>query len=163
MDVDGIVDTKTDDVHETETAHSWKQWFKLRMPMIPSYISPHLANKILFVGKAIKVLQKSSCPLPTAATSIAFTRADIISRSELHKFSEALQVHEQAQVLHIPSFEYTVDRIRDAVARHLWNLIVVESNLLEHLSVRVTMRSVFRSPQEGQYSVINKISICRFE
>lgn len=60
---------------------------------------------------------------------------DQIPQFELHRFSEALKVHEKAPNLHITSFECTIDRIRTRVAKYLWDLIVVDAALLSHLQV----------------------------
>lgn len=43
---------------EEEDTNEWDNLYTLRLSMLPSsYISAELAQKILFIGKAVKVLQ----------------------------------------------------------------------------------------------------------
>lgn len=58
----------------------WNTLFSLRLSMLPSsYISASLAQKILFIGKAVKVLQSKRTP-----------PEDRIPADELQCFSEAI-------------------------------------------------------------------------
>lgn len=58
----------------------WNTLFSLRLSMLPSsYISASLAQKILFIGKAVKVLQSKRTP-----------PEDRIPEDELQCFSEAI-------------------------------------------------------------------------
>jgi gamma-tubulin complex component 4 len=105
---------------------TWNQQFKIQSDMLPPYLSLHLAEKILFIGKSIKVLQQISRYDRKGSTQS-------IPQSELMQYAESIRVHEQSSKLHIVSFELTIDRIRTSVSKYLWNLIVVDSDLFGHL------------------------------
>jgi gamma-tubulin complex component 4 len=105
---------------------TWNQHYKIQNEMLPPYMSMLLAEKILFIGKSIKVLQQSSRYDRKGSTQA-------IPQSELMQFAESIRAHEQSTKLHIVSFELTIDRIRTVVAKYLWDLIVIDSNLLGQL------------------------------
>ena len=65
---------------ENAMVEGWNSLFTLRLSMLPqSYIPATLGQKILFIGKAVKVLQSNKTP-----------PEDRIPASELKCFSEAI-------------------------------------------------------------------------
>jgi gamma-tubulin complex component 4 len=106
---------------------TWKQQYTIGLDRLPSYITEQLAEKILFIGKSIKVLQQSARYDRQGSTQA-------IPQSELLQFAENIRAHEQSATLHIVAFELTIDRIRSVVAKYLWDLVVIDSDLFGQLA-----------------------------
>ncbi|KAG2388301.1 hypothetical protein C9374_000465 [Naegleria lovaniensis] len=113
-----------------KTNDVWNKQYVLKTNQIPSYISLRVANKILFIGKAIKILQTFN--------NISKTdRQYKLPNEELIGFKEAMKIHETARKYNSFNFEFTIDKIRITVGTHLWNLVVMDCDLLGYIkSVR---------------------------
>lgn len=82
--------------------------------MLPtSFISASTAQKILFIGKAVKVLQSKRT-----------AKEDRIPEEELHCFSDALGRLQNMPEFNQIVFQRIVEEIRENVARRLWHLTV---------------------------------------
>ncbi|CAG9336227.1 unnamed protein product [Blepharisma stoltei] len=93
----------------------WTSKYSLDLDMIPeSCITTKLAEKALFIGKAVRVLGDS---LPTEEAEI-FAKA---LRQAQSNFSKLIL----AQIL---------ERMRKSVGNRLWNLVVVKSDLMGHIN-----------------------------
>jgi len=101
----------------------WDAEHSIAISLLPCFISTQLAEKILFVGKAVRLLQQHK---ETDQTN-SFTVADIIT------FTNALRQLGNADSFHIISFECVVEDIRLCVAKHLWQLVVVHADLFGQL------------------------------
>ncbi|KAF0976928.1 hypothetical protein FDP41_004223 [Naegleria fowleri] len=113
-----------------KTNDVWEKQYVLKTNQIPSYISLRVANKILFIGKAIKILQTFN--------NISKTdRQYKLPNEELVGFKEAMKIHETSRKYNSFNFEFTIDKIRINVGTHLWNLVVMDCDLLGYIkSVR---------------------------
>lgn len=131
--------------------------------MIPGYIPFRVAEKILFIGWAVRVLQQKQKPknVPVDKTwksmggniapnvflqqtsktsSKKFTRT--ISRgfsmrslpiSEQQEITSSLRQMRDLPSLRTLDLEVVVDDIRSRVAKHLWSLVVEGAGLMDHL------------------------------
>ncbi|EFC50803.1 predicted protein [Naegleria gruberi] len=105
---------------------NWNKQFVLNTDEIPSYISLRVAHKILFIGKAIKVLQTFN--------TISNTHNQYkLPNDELVEFKQAMNIHETKKRYNSFNFEFTIDKIRMTVGGHLWNLVVSDCDLLGHI------------------------------
>ena len=101
----------------------WSISYTLRISMLPHcYISQTLANKILFIGKAIRVLQSKKTKLE-----------DRIPLEELQAFSEAIMKMSKIKEFNVILFSKIIEEIRECVASRLWHLVVVKAELPVHL------------------------------
>lgn len=100
---------------------SWNSQYNLRLSMVPSYIPGALASKILFIGRAVCILQH---PL--------ISKHGLLPYSEAVEFAKAIHNLRKAD-FDILEVESVVDFIRSKVSRHLWELIVLKSGLLSQL------------------------------
>jgi len=83
--------------------------------MLPSsYISQEQALKILFIGKAIMILQSKRTPLQ-----------ERIPSDELQAFSEAIIHLQQMKELNSVLFIKVIEEIRECIANRLWHLVVI--------------------------------------
>ena len=101
----------------------WNVSYTLRISMLPHcYIGYTLANKILFIGKAIRVLQSKRT-----------RQEDRIPLEELQAFSEAIMKLSKLSQFNVILFSKIVEEIRECVASRLWHLVVVKADLISHL------------------------------
>ena len=117
MDPDNI--GADDDGHEEE----WNSMFTLRASMLPiSYFPASLAEKILFIGKAVRVLQSKK----TVAE-------DRIPLADLEAFSEAIMKLQKMPEFNVLLFTRIIEKIRECITNRLWHLVVVKADLQIHL------------------------------
>ena len=113
----------SDNFGELSSESEWSISYTLRISMLPHcYISQTLANKILFIGKAIRVLQSKKTKVE-----------DRIPLEELQAFSEAIMKMSKIQEFNVILFSKIIEEIRECVASRLWHLVVVKAELPVHL------------------------------
>ena len=101
----------------------WQSLYTLRLSMLPSsYIPATLGQKILFIGKAVKVLQSKKTP-----------PEDRIPATELQCFSEAIIKLQNLPQFNTLLFAKVIEEIRECIASRLWHLTVIRSDLMEDL------------------------------
>ena len=107
-----------------EKDDEWNANYTLRHSMLPSaYISAELAQKILFIGKAVKVLQSNKTPVQ-----------ERIPTDELQAFSQAIIKLQNLPEFNSILFGKVIEEIRECVASRLWHLIVIKADLLSDLT-----------------------------
>lgn len=113
-----------------EDEREWNNLFTLRLSMLPhTYFPSSLASKILFIGKAVRMLQSKKT-----------SEEDRIQPEDLKAFSAAISKLQSIQEFNLPLFSKVIQTIGDCVAKKLWNLVVVKADLLTHLQ---TMKDFF--------------------
>lgn len=171
--------------------HEWHSRFGLRMAMLPSCIPAAVAEKVLFIGKAMRVLNSSGesdlrrllctalrpvvdslCP-STFVAALEHGNESLVTLEECERYSDQLArllrdaplpsapvspargpeddaadpgdilradaaivaAHAQGARISFNRLELsvTIETIRASVARHLWQLVVVDSALLKPL------------------------------
>jgi len=114
-------DSLTDETH-------WERRFSIRRRMLPAYVSESVADRVLFVGKALRVLKH-----PNAKRSEDGEL--VLATEDVDSFTEQLEKVRQdpRNKNHQVAFEVTVGNIRKTVAQRLWQLVVVEAKLPRHL------------------------------
>lgn len=111
-------------------ATEWHKGFQVSMQALPPHVSVSIAESILFVGKAVRVLQRPTGPLKSH---------DLLPQSDAISFAQALRQLQQQEVFDQIGFEHTVDVIRTKV-RHLGS--VVDTELLAYCRSRQTAAAV---------------------
>eukprot|EP00249_Psilotum_nudum_P007651 c20720_g1_i2 orf=155-2389(-) len=117
----------------------WHTGFYVCVNMLPEYIQLQVAESILFVGKAMRVLRNPSKAFKNqmAACQLqgmeSYREPELLPQSEADKISSAIQDLKDMPEFHKRSFETTVDSIRTIAATHLWQLVVVHADLIGHL------------------------------
>ncbi|KAK4430876.1 Gamma-tubulin complex component 4 [Sesamum alatum] len=152
-----LANMSTNDVALTD----WHLGFHISLDMLPEYIPMHIAESILFAGKAIRVLRKPSHGIQFQAapshqqiqkgsqkaqgfsgrlslqkdTSVEtlLTGEELLPQSEADKIEAMLQDLKESSEFHKRSFETAVDSIKAIAANHLWQLVVVRADLNGHL------------------------------
>jgi gamma-tubulin complex component 4 len=121
--------------------------FALRMAMLPTaYLPVALAKKILFIGKAVYVLQntaaaKKAVPAPAASEdSSSRTLSVSLSHADSVAFAKVVVQLRDEPVFDLLRVNVAMERMRVCVTRHLWELVVVQGDLRAHLQ---TLRDYF--------------------
>lgn len=87
-------------------AAEWHQGFQVSMQALPPNVSVTIAESILFVGKAVRVLQRPTGPLKSH---------DLLPQRDANDFAQALRQLQQQEVFDQIGFECTVETIRTKV------------------------------------------------
>ncbi len=104
--------------------HEWNTQFMVRVEMLPlSYIPVRVAEKALFIGKAVHVLQRTE----------EIIQETLLPPSELDMFSETLIQLKSTPIFHLLSLEIFLDKVRAAVAKALWTVVVEVAKFPLHL------------------------------
>nr|XP_009770642.1 PREDICTED: gamma-tubulin complex component 4 homolog isoform X2 [Nicotiana sylvestris]XP_016433585.1 PREDICTED: gamma-tubulin complex component 4 homolog isoform X2 [Nicotiana tabacum] len=138
----------------------WHLGFHISLDMLPEYITMHVAESILFAGKAVRVLRNPSPSFqlkdgsshqqiqrgPQRAqgytTAISFQNnsldnkligEDLLPQAEADKIESLIQHLKESSEFHKRSFENAIDTIKAVAASHLWQLVVVRADLNGHL------------------------------
>ncbi|KAI3514670.1 hypothetical protein L1887_13274 [Cichorium endivia] len=112
----------------------WHLGFHISSEMLPEYIPLHVAESILFAGKAIRVLRNPSSAFRSVdARHKKLMGDELLPQSEADKIESMLQNLKESSEFHKRSFEGAVDSIRAIAASHLWQLVVVRADLNGHL------------------------------
>lgn len=100
---------------DAEPGSEWTSRYCLNLEMLPeTCLSATLAEKVLFLGKAVKVLGSA------------------LPRDQMDEFAGTLR---KVQLRFSPlQLAQVLDRQRSVIAQKLWNLVVVESELQGHLA-----------------------------
>ena len=102
--------------------------FTLNAEMLPSYISTSVAEKILFVGESVNMLE-------SAKSKSADNHRDTGMKKNEIEFGRSLHELQKKPLFHLPSFEKEIGMIKSRITEHLWCLLVEEGELLRHLKL----------------------------
>ncbi|KAI3449470.1 hypothetical protein Pfo_006135 [Paulownia fortunei] len=139
----------------------WHLGYHISLDMLPEYVPMHIAESILFAGKAIRILrnpspavqfqgtpshqhiQKGSQRIQGATGRLSLqkdysvqtilTGEELLPQSEADKIEAMLQDLKESSEFHKRSFETAIDSIKAIAANHLWQLVVVRADLNGHL------------------------------
>ncbi|BBN17581.1 gamma-tubulin complex component 4 [Marchantia polymorpha subsp. ruderalis] len=138
----------------------WHTGFHVCLDMLPEYMQLSVAESILFVGKAVRVLRNPSTSFklqpagsqrPSSkesqrpdgvlmqfvkdshSTRAAYQRVELLPQEDADKIASVLRDLKESREFHKMAVERAVDTIRAIAATHLWQLVVVHADLLGHL------------------------------
>ena len=120
-----------------DSTSDWHNAFAVRLSCLPPDVAVRTAEKVLFIGKAARVLHNPEGDFKKLATPL-------ISNEETLKLGEALHALIEREdgggvaASSCPSFtsgefEAAIERIRLATSSRLWDLVVNRAKLLSHL------------------------------
>lgn len=109
-----LLDTYREFFITAQEGDEWTSKFVLNLDMLPeTCLGASQAEKVLFIGKALRVLGSS------------------IKNEEILEFATALrEVQNNFSKLLLSQ---VLERIRKVVGKKLWNLVVIKNNLLQHI------------------------------
>ncbi|KAK9803977.1 hypothetical protein WJX72_009639 [[Myrmecia] bisecta] len=106
-------------------AYEWHKGYQVAVAELPPHITLSTAESILFVGKAVQVLQQ-----PPGAVGAH----GLLPQNDALAFADALRTLQQQPSFNQNDFERTVEAIRVKAAGRLWALVVVAGELPAHLA-----------------------------
>ncbi|KAL2612318.1 hypothetical protein R1flu_024010 [Riccia fluitans] len=145
---------------EDDRLADWHTGFQVCLEMLPEYIPLAMAESILFVGKAVRVLRNPSTSFKVQPTgsqrpgskesqrpdgvlvqfvkdSVSARRAnqifELLPQDDAEKIASMIRDLKDAREFQKMAMERAVDIIRAIAAKHLWQLVVVHADLLGHL------------------------------
>ncbi|GFO41975.1 gamma-tubulin complex component [Plakobranchus ocellatus] len=113
---------------DVEDVSSEAGQFCIAADLLPSYIQPRVANKILFVGESVQMFEKDKHKMKSS-------KSGTIMSSREGEFAADLQRLSKEPEFNSISFETIIDKIRAHAAEYLWVIIVEESDLANELKV----------------------------
>jgi len=106
--------------------------FCLNAEMLPSYIPPRVAQKILFVGESVAMFERNRKSSSSIYTGGQQQNGSILGERCDEYAQELLALSKQPE-FNLMQFDATIDRIRTYVAEALWVLVVEQAGLLSQL------------------------------
>jgi hypothetical protein len=143
-----LIDT---DVEYSELK-SWNNIYYIEYNNIPFYFPPTLAEDILFVGKALKVLNSNK---NAEEDKIPFNEISIFY-SSLQKMADIMfNEDEQINIINIELLTKVISLIKACTAKYLWKLVITKRGFLNHLNGVKNIFLTFNG--EFYFNFINKI------
>ncbi|KMQ97986.1 gamma-tubulin complex component 4, partial [Lasius niger] len=117
-------DVKNDIDTRDQSANSKNMWdYDVQMDMLPSYIRPSLANKILTIGQT--VIMFGNDPRQKKENSVWGDKE--------YEYFRKLQNLQARSVFNIVEFDRTINELKQCVTELLWNVAVEEAQLMQQL------------------------------
>ncbi|XP_025830219.1 gamma-tubulin complex component 4-like [Agrilus planipennis] len=106
--------------------------FFLREELFPFDNSKHLAEVILFIGQIVWIISNGPKEKTKDKLNLRYTR-DVWEGKDVVYYQKLQKLEKSA--INITEFEATIEECRLTLAKYLWNIMVEEANLLEHLQL----------------------------
>lgn len=135
---------------------NWNTNFYVDYSNIPNYFPPSLAEDILFIGKAIKVLNSKHNNISENRIS----HKDIsVFYTSLQKLNEVIFNKDEngINIINIEILTKILNLIKAATGKYLWRLIIKQNDFFEYLNAIKNIFLTFSG--EFYYIFINKIKI----
>ena len=118
--------------YENEDLESWNANFYINKDNVPIYFPNNLAEDILFIGKAIKILNSNK---NSEESKISFNDMSIFYTS-LQKLNEIIfkQNSDINNLIDIELYNKIITLIKNCVSKFLWKLVVDKYDFIKHLN-----------------------------
>jgi hypothetical protein len=112
----------------------WNNLYTLQLAMLPEYIPSSLGEKILFIGKAVNILQSGQ---REDDNDDVFNSAKEhrIGIHQIQLFTKAFSKLTLMKEFNLPALEKVIEYIKEYVAYKLWQLVVIKSKLQDYLKL----------------------------
>ncbi|KAG7203271.1 hypothetical protein KM043_010365 [Ampulex compressa] len=107
--------------------------YNIQVDMIPSYIRPSLASKILTIGQTI--IMFGNDPRQKKDFIITPKLENSIWGEREYEYFQKLQNLQSKPIFNIVEFERTIDELKQCVTEHLWHVAVEEAQLVQQLKL----------------------------
>eukprot|EP01135_Chromosphaera_perkinsii_P004803 Nk52_evm34s296 gene=Nk52_evmTU34s296 len=121
------------------TKLNWTNILSLRLEYLPSYIPVRVAEKILFIGKALCALKSEGKPL-SGSSSLDYNQGFCLPAEDEKTVLSIVNSLRKCPKFSVLSFETSIDKVKKLVSVHLWNLVVKHEGFLFHIE---TIRDFF--------------------
>ncbi|KAG2493656.1 hypothetical protein HYH03_008171 [Edaphochlamys debaryana] len=110
----------------------WHGGFQVNPRALPLYVSHDLADTVLFVGRAVRVLRRPAGPGGGGGGG-GGGPGELLPLHEMMQFGQAFTALQAEPELSVPRLEMLVEALRAHVARLLWRQLVGRAGLLPAL------------------------------
>ncbi|TGZ32772.1 gamma-tubulin complex component 4 isoform X1 [Temnothorax longispinosus] len=105
--------------------------YTVQMDMLPSYIRPSLANKILTIGQT--VIMFGNDPRQKKDFSLISKTENSVWGDKEYEYFRKLQNLQAKSVFNIVEFDRTINELKQCVTELLWHVAVEEAQLMQQL------------------------------
>lgn len=105
--------------------------YNVQMDMLPSYIRPSLANKILTIGQT--VIMFGNDPRQKKDFSMMSKTKNFVWGDKEYEYFRKLQNLQAKSVFNIVEFDRTINELKQCVTELLWHVAVEEAQLMQQL------------------------------
>ncbi|XP_017762035.1 PREDICTED: gamma-tubulin complex component 4-like [Eufriesea mexicana] len=117
-----------------DTKFSGDMWnYNVQIDMLPSYIRPSLATKILTIGQTI--IMFGNDPRQKKDFAISDQTETSIWGEKEYEFFLKLQNLQKKHIFNIIEFERTIDELKQCITELLWRVAVEEAQLVQQLKL----------------------------
>ncbi|KAF6041284.1 TUBGCP4 [Bugula neritina] len=114
---------KVDSELKDDSSSTYFEQFSLRGEMLPPYLPIRLLHKIVFIGESVDMFEDNE----------NINTKKSILKDRVMEFSKELYSLSQAPTFLLIDMENVIDSIRACVTERLWEFVVKESRLQDHL------------------------------
>ncbi|XP_012272359.1 gamma-tubulin complex component 4 isoform X2 [Orussus abietinus] len=107
--------------------------YDILIDMLPSYITPSLATKILTIGQTI--IMFTNDPRQAKGFLVNAMAKNSIWGEKEYKYFQKLRNLQKKPIFSIVEFERTIDELKNCVTEHLWYVAVEEAQLMQQLKL----------------------------
>jgi len=139
---------------------SWSANYYIEYSNIPTYFPQAIAEDILFIGKAIKVLNSrhNNNSINSSSAGNRISNKDLsVFYSSLQKLQEVLfnKSENGIKIINIEILTKIINLIKSATGKYLWRLIIQQNNFMLYLDAIKNIFLTFSG--EFYFNFINKI------
>lgn len=129
-----LADNKNNAREKANVTFSTDMWdYNVEADMLPSYIRPSLASKILIIGQTI-IMFGNDPRQKKDFTVVGQSETSIWGEKECEYFLK-LQDLQKQPIFNIVQFERTIDELKQCVTELLWRVAVEEAQLVQQLKL----------------------------
>ncbi|XP_053984864.1 gamma-tubulin complex component 4 [Hylaeus volcanicus] len=129
-----LVDNKNNVIEAMNTKFNSDMWnYNVQIDMLPSYIRPSLAIKILTIGQTI--IMFGNDPRQKKDFGVDDQTENSIWGDKEYEYFHKLQNLQKEPVFNIVKFERTIDELKQSITELLWRVAVEEAQLVQQLKL----------------------------
>nr|XP_003705144.1 PREDICTED: gamma-tubulin complex component 4 isoform X1 [Megachile rotundata]XP_012144939.1 PREDICTED: gamma-tubulin complex component 4 isoform X1 [Megachile rotundata] len=129
-----LVDNKSNCMESMNAKFNADMWnYDIQIDMLPSYIRPSLATKILTIGQTI--IMFGNDPRQKKDFSTVDQIENPIWGDKEYEYFLKLQNLQKKSIFNIIEFEHTIDELKQCITELLWRVAVEEAQLVQQLKL----------------------------
>lgn len=107
--------------------------YDINTDVLPYYIRPSLANRILTIGQTI--IMFGNDPRQKKDLKVLTNEENLIWGEKEYEYFEKLRILQERPTFALVEFERMVDELKQCVTQHLWHVAVEEAHLMSRFKL----------------------------
>ncbi|CAK9822093.1 Gamma-tubulin complex component 4 [Anthophora retusa] len=129
-----LMDNKNNFIDPINTKLDADMWdYDIKVDMLPSYIRPSLASKILTIGQTI--IMFGNDPRQRKDFAVVDQIETSLWGEKEYEYFRKLQNLQKKSIFNIVEFECTIDELKQCITELLWRVAVEEAQLVQQLKL----------------------------